>query len=78
MLVSPEIVKRMKREYPDDQDMRISHEAISQYIYVLPRGSLRKTLFTHVLDGKTRKTLFLSVKERVLLQSHFITLPPLL
>lgn len=31
-------------EYPYDEDMRISPEAIYQYIYVLPRGSLRQTL----------------------------------
>lgn len=41
-----EIVKRMKMEYPDDEDMRISHEAIYQYIYVLPRGQLKQTLTT--------------------------------
>lgn len=34
----------MKMEYPDDMTMRISHEAIYQYIYVLPRGSLKKEL----------------------------------
>jgi IS30 family transposase len=39
-----EIVKRMAEDYPDDRRMRISHEAIYQYIYVLPRGSLKATL----------------------------------
>lgn len=39
-----EIVRHMKMEYPDDMTMRISHEAIYQYIYVLPRGSLKKEL----------------------------------
>jgi IS30 family transposase len=39
-----EIVKRMHMEYPEDMDMRISHEAIYQFIYVLPRGSLKKEL----------------------------------
>lgn len=39
-----EIVRCMKMEYPDDMTMRISHEAIYQYIYVLPRGSLKKEL----------------------------------
>lgn len=38
-----EIVKRMKVEYPQDMTMRISHEAIYQYIYVLPRGMLKQT-----------------------------------
>jgi len=39
-----EIVKCMKLEYPDDMTMRISHEAIYQYIYVLPRGNLKQEL----------------------------------
>lgn len=39
-----EIVKRMKMEYPWDEDMQISHEAIYQYIYVLPRGQLKHAL----------------------------------
>lgn len=39
-----EIVKRLKEEYPTDRTMRISHEAIYQYIYILPRGSLKATL----------------------------------
>lgn len=39
-----EIVKRMQTEYPGDMTMRISPEAIYQYIYILPRGELKKTL----------------------------------
>jgi IS30 family transposase len=39
-----EIVKRLQEEYPGDKAMRISHEAIYRYIYVLPRGSLKTTL----------------------------------
>ena len=39
-----EIVIRMQEESPDDTTMRISHEAIYRYIYVLPRGSLKQTL----------------------------------
>jgi len=39
-----EIVKRMQEEYPADRTMRVSHEAIYQYIYVLPRGELKRTL----------------------------------
>ena len=39
-----EIVRRMEMQYPQDERMRISHEAIYQYIYVLPRGSLKKEL----------------------------------
>ena len=39
-----EIQERLKKEYPLDMTMRISHEAVYRYIYVLPRGTLRKTL----------------------------------
>lgn len=39
-----EIVKRMQEEYSQDTTMRISHEAIYRYIYVLPRGSLKRAL----------------------------------
>mgnify|MGYP001606046145 FL=1 len=39
-----EIQKRLEREYPFDTRMRISHEAIYRYLYVLPRGELKHTL----------------------------------
>ena len=39
-----EVVKRMAAEYPHDMTMRVSHEAIYRYIYVLPRGALKQTL----------------------------------
>lgn len=39
-----EIVETLKKEYPFDMSMRISHEAIYRYIYVLPRGTLKATL----------------------------------
>lgn len=38
------IVERMKIDYPQDMSMHISHEAIYQYIYVLPRGASKQTL----------------------------------
>lgn len=42
---SPEMIsKRLPIAYPHDMTMRISHEAIYQYLYILPRGELRKTL----------------------------------
>jgi len=50
---SPEqIVVYLKKEYPRDMTMRISHEAIYQYIYVLPRGTLRKKL---ILDLRQQR-----------------------
>src|SRR3989344_4818810 len=39
-----EIQERLEKEYPLDMTMRISHEAIYRYIYVLPRGELRRAL----------------------------------
>lgn len=39
-----EIAKRLRHEYPDDAHMHISHESIYTYIYVLPRGELKREL----------------------------------
>lgn len=54
---SPEqIQQRIRREHPKDKSMRISHESIYTYIYLLPRGELRKELTDALRDGKkTRK-----------------------
>ena len=42
---SPEqIAKWLVTEYPDDATMRISHETIYTYLYVLPRGALKREL----------------------------------
>lgn len=47
-----EISERMKMEYPMDMSMRISHEAIYRYIYVLPRGELKQTLIKALRQGR--------------------------
>lgn len=50
---SPEqIARELKREYPQDTTMRISHESIYSYLYVLPRGSLRKELLSYLRQRK--------------------------
>lgn len=42
---SPEqIAKRLIHLYPKDPDMHVSHETIYSYIYILPRGSLKREL----------------------------------
>ncbi|MGH7564421.1 MAG: IS30 family transposase [Gemmatimonadota bacterium] len=39
-----QIACRLAMEYPDDPTMRVSHETIYTYLYVLPRGALRREL----------------------------------
>lgn len=39
-----QIAVHLKQTYPDDSSMHVSHEAIYQVIYVLPRGTLRREL----------------------------------
>jgi IS30 family transposase len=52
-----EITERIKIEYAWDMDMQISHEAIYQYIYVLPRGELKQTLIKALRqEHKYRRT----------------------
>ena len=52
-----EISKRVKIEYSWDMAMQVSHEAIYQYIYVLPRGELKQTLIKALRqEHKYRRT----------------------
>ena len=39
-----QIAKRIREDYPGDTTMRICQETIYQYLYVLPRGELKKEL----------------------------------
>jgi IS30 family transposase len=50
---SPEqIAHRIRLDFPDDERMRISHEAIYQAIYVQGRGALRRELATCLRTGR--------------------------
>ena len=50
---SPEqIANRLKVEFPDDESMRISHEAIYQALYVQGRGALRRELVACLRTGR--------------------------
>ena len=50
---SPEqISARLKLEFPDDESMRVSHEAIYQALYVQGRGALRRELVTCLRTGR--------------------------
>ena len=75
---SPEqIAHGLPVQYPDDPTMRISHEAIYTYLYVLPRGALKHILIRalrrhhHVRRPREKVRLkprpiqeFLSIEER--------------
>lgn len=51
---SPEqIAQRLKIEYPDDKSMHVSHESIYSYLYVLPRGELKKELLSYLRQERT-------------------------
>jgi transposase, IS30 family len=53
---SPEqISARLKREFPDDRSMRISHETIYRALYVQSRGELRRQLTGQLRTGRDRR-----------------------
>jgi len=50
---SPEqISHRLKIDFPDDENMRISHEAIYQALYIQGRGALRRELVACLRTGR--------------------------
>lgn len=50
---SPEqIANRLRIDFPDDESMRISHEAIYQALYVQGRGALRRELCACLRTGR--------------------------
>ena len=54
---SPEqIARRLAVDFPDDETMRISHEAIYQALFVQGRGALRRELTACLRTGRTLRT----------------------
>ena len=50
---SPEqISRRLRLDFPDDESMRISHEAVYQSLYVQGRGALRRELAVYLRTGR--------------------------
>ncbi len=59
--LSPEQISgRLRIDFPDDPEMRVSHEAIYQALFVQGRGALRRDLHQRLRTGrairKTRRT----------------------
>jgi IS30 family transposase len=53
---SPEqISKRLEVEYPDDEEMRVSHETIYESLYLQARGELRTQLKLALRTGRARR-----------------------
>jgi len=51
---SPEqISRRLPLDFPDDEAMRVSHEAIYQALYIQGRGALRRALTACLRTGRT-------------------------
>jgi transposase, IS30 family len=50
---SPEqIARRLLQDFPDDPEMRVSHETIYQSLYVQGRGALKRELARHLRTGR--------------------------
>ncbi len=53
---SPEqISNALRKEHPDDQAMRVSHETIYQALYFQARGGLKKEVQAAIRTGRTRR-----------------------
>jgi IS30 family transposase len=54
---SPEqISKRLRKDHPDDPEMRVSHETIYECLYLQARGQLRTDLKVALRQGRARRT----------------------
>jgi IS30 family transposase len=50
-----QISARLVRDFPDDQEMRVSHETIYKSLFVQARGALRKELAACLRTGRTQR-----------------------
>jgi IS30 family transposase len=66
---SPEqIANRLPVDFPDDEAMRISHEAIYQALYVQGRGALKRELVTCLRTGRALRVPRARIRQRA--QGH--------
>ncbi len=62
---SPEqISNRLRLDFPDDESMRVSHEAIYQSLYVQGRGALRRELTACLRTGRALRVPHARVRGR--------------
>jgi transposase, IS30 family len=62
---SPEqIANRLPLDFPEDPEMRVSHETIYTSIYVQGRGALRKDLAGHLRTGRAMRKPRAQARER--------------
>lgn len=50
-----QIAKRLILLYPDNMIMRVSHETIYTYLYVMPRGTLKRQLLAYLRQERQRR-----------------------
>ncbi len=50
-----QIATRLRREHPEDPEMRVSHETIYTSLYCQGRGGLRKELISALRSGRARR-----------------------
>lgn len=50
-----QIAERLKRDHPDDPELRVSHETIYECLYLQARGELRTQLRLALRSGRTRR-----------------------
>jgi transposase, IS30 family len=50
-----QIADRLVHDFPDDEEMRVSHETIYQALFVQSRGGLRKELVKQLRSGRVRR-----------------------
>lgn len=73
-----QIANRLKIDFPDDESMRISHEAIYQALYIQGRGALKRELVSCLRTGRALRvpraraqaTAWAHVSEDVMISSR--------